>query len=99
MSMSRDPAACATSIRPSVFWASKMLIVMPRFSPGRSARATVVGEGISSEEGDGGDERYDGEGDPGRRVLLGHAGPHPEAARRHLDARRLHGRRRPERDL
>ena len=35
------------------------------------------------------------EGDPGRRLLLGHAGPDPQAARRGVHARRLH--RRPER--
>ena len=35
-----------------------------------------------------------GEGNPGRWVLLGHAGPHPQAAGRRLDARRLHRRRR-----
>ena len=35
----------------------------------------------------------------GRRLLLGHAGPDPQHARRDLDARRLHRRRRAERDL
>ena len=34
------------------------------------------------------------EGDPGRRLLLGHAGPDPQAARRGVDPRRLHRRRR-----
>lgn len=33
------------------------------------------------------------EGDPGRRLLLGHAGPDPQAARRGVDAGRLHRRR------
>ncbi len=39
------------------------------------------------------------EGDPGRRLLLGHAGPDPQAARRGLHPRRLHRRRERERDL
>ena len=33
------------------------------------------------------------EGDPGRRLLLGHAGPDPQAARRGVNPRRLHRRR------
>ena len=45
------------------------------------------------------DERHDRQGDPGRRVLLGDAGPHPEAPRRALDPGGLHRRRRGERDL
>ena len=40
-----------------------------------------------------------GEGDPRRRLLLGHAGPRPQATRRDLDPGRLHRRRRAERDL
>ena len=36
----------------------------------------------------------DGEGGPGRRLLLGDAGPHPQAARRDLHPRGLHRRRR-----
>ena len=40
-----------------------------------------------------------GEGDPGRRLLLGRAGPDPQAARRDLDPGRLHRRRRAQRDL
>ena len=35
----------------------------------------------------------------GRRLLLGHAGSHAPATRRDLDARRLYGRRRRQRDL
>ena len=41
----------------------------------------------------------DREGDPGRRLLLGHAGPDPQAARRDLDPGRLHRRRRAQRHL
>ena len=44
-------------------------------------------------------ERHDGEGDPGRRVLLGDARPHPQAPGRDLDPGGLHGRRRRQRHL
>ena len=39
------------------------------------------------------------EGDPGGRLLLGHAGPDPQAARRDLHSGRLHRRRERERHL
>ena len=39
------------------------------------------------------------EGDPGRRLLLGHAGPDPQAARRRIHPRRLHRRPERERDI
>ena len=45
------------------------------------------------------DERAHRKGDPGRRLLLGHAGPDPQAPRRALDPGGLHRRRRGQRHL
>src|SRR5919206_3936421 len=53
----------------------------------------------SRRRGGGWSERSSREGDPCRRVLLGHARSLPEAAGRPLDEGRVHRRRRPERDL
>ena len=44
-------------------------------------------------------ERAHREGDPGRRMLLGHAGPHPQAPRRAVHPGGLHRRRRGQRHL
>ena len=46
-----------------------------------------------------GGANQDGEGDPCRRVLLGNAGPDPEATGRSVHEGGVHGRRRPERDV
>ena len=64
----------------------------PRRPRGRGVRRL---QGLCSTTVQGGQRERQQDGDPGRRLLLGHAGPDPQAARRGVDPRRLH--RRPER--
>ena len=65
----------------------------------RGGRLWAVQALFDDQEEATGDEQTYTEGDPGRRLLLGHAGSDPQAARRGVHPGRLHRRRERERHL
>ena len=83
------PRPCASSR--SMTWSAK--------ATGSTARCSSRPSRPRTRRGVHHDDGPDREGHPGRRLLLGRPGPHPQAPRRHLDPGRLHGRRRAERDV